>query len=101
ADGTLAGPFMRTGTTIEDRWLLSANLPDKGEDWLPVAKPSQIAADAFRAIAAMEGVTLPGASPGTMPDGAREIVRHDSVSLTDISRAVLRYSNNLSAELIG
>ena len=29
------------------------------------------------------------------------MVRHDSVPLTDIARRVLRYSNNLSAELIG
>ncbi len=85
----------------EDRWLLSPTLEAKGEDWLPVANPSRITADMFRSLAAAEGVELPEPAPGATPDGARELVRHDSPPLTDIARAVLRYSNNLSAELIG
>ena len=47
------------------------------------------------------GTDLPEPAPGTTPEGAREIARHESISLTEIAMAVLRYSNNLSAELIG
>ncbi len=101
ASADLAGPYVRTGAPAEDRWLLSPSLPAKGEEWLPVANPSRIAADAFRAIAAMEGVTLPQAEPGATPGDAREVARHDSMPLADIAGRVLRYSNNLSAELIG
>ena len=101
APADLPGPYVRNGPPAGDSWLLSPDLPAKGEEWLPVANSSRTTADAFRAIAAGEGIALPEPSPAAMPEGAREIVRHDSVPLTDIARAVLRYSNNLSAELIG
>ena len=95
------GPFVRTGPPSEDRWLLSPTLASTGEDWLPVGNPSLITAEVFRALAAAEEVNLPGLAPGATPDGAREIGRHESIPLTEIATGVLRYSNNLSAELIG
>ncbi len=101
AGENLDGPFVRTGAPAEDGWLLSPDLAAEGEDWLPVANPSRLTADAFRALAAAAGVDLPQAMPGTTPDGTREVVRHESIPITDIARQVLRYSNNLSAELIG
>lgn len=101
ADEDLPGPFVRRGQPAEDRWLLSPSLPDKGDAWLPIGDPARIAADAFKAVAAIEGVALPQPSPGVTPDGTREVAHHDSNSLIDIARAVLRSSNNLSAELIG
>lgn len=97
----LPGPYVRSGPPSEDRWLLSPDLPAQGEDWLPVGNPSRIAADVFRAVAAMEGIALAEPSPGVTPEGAREVARHESMPLTDIAREALRYSNNLSAELIG
>ncbi len=101
AEEDLAGPYVRAGPPADDRWLLSPDLTARGEAWLPVGDPSRITAEVFRALAAGEGVVLPEAAPGVTPDGAREVVRHESVPLTDIARQVLRYSNNLSAELIG
>jgi D-alanyl-D-alanine carboxypeptidase/D-alanyl-D-alanine-endopeptidase (penicillin-binding protein 4) len=96
-----AGPFVRAGAPSEDRWLLSPTLAAKGEDWLPVGNPSLITADVFRALAAAEGIALPEPAPGVVPDGARELARHESLPLSEIASGVLRYSNNLSAELIG
>ena len=101
ADEDLPGPYVRSGPPSGDRWLLSPDLPAQGEDWLPVGNPSRIAAEVFRAAAAMEGVVLAEPSSGVTPEGAREVARHESRPLTDIAREVLRYSNNLSAELIG
>ena len=101
AGENLPGPFVRTGAPAEDRWLLSPDLPAKGEDWLPVANPSLITAQVFRALAAAEGIDLPQPMPSVTPDGAREVARHESIPLTDIARQVLHSSNNLSAELIG
>ena len=96
-----AGPFVRAGAPSEDRWLLSPTLAAKGEDWLPVGNPSLITAEVFRALAAAEGIALPEPAPGVVPDGAREVARHESLPLSEIASGVLRYSNNLSAELIG
>lgn len=96
-----AGPFVRAGGPSEDRWLLSPTLAATGEDWLPVGNPSLITADVFRTLAAAEGIALPEPAPGLVPDGAREVARHQSLPLSEIASSVLRYSNNLSAELIG
>ena len=101
ADDDLPGPFVRSGLPAAENWLLSANLPAKGEDWLPVGNPARVAAAAFRAIAARQGIDLPEPAAGVMPSDAREIVRHESVPLAEMARAVLRSSNNLSAELVG
>ena len=95
------GPFVRAGAPSEDRWLLSPTLAATGEDWLPVGNPSLITAEVFRALAAAEGIALPEPAPGVVPDGAREVARHESLPLSEIASGVLRYSNNLSAELIG
>lgn len=96
-----AGPVIRATTASEDSWLLSPKLSDKGEDWLPVGNPSLITAEVFRALAVAQGIDLPEPRPGLTPDGATELVRHESISLAAIAKAVLRYSNNLSAELVG
>lgn len=101
ADHALTGPFVRRGSPSDDNWLLSSDLPAKGSAWLPVANPSQMAAELFRAVAANEGVALPVPAPGATPGDARELVHHDSSPLTDIAGQALHSSNNLSAELIG
>lgn len=101
AEADPAGPFVRAGTPEEDRWLLSPMLAAEGEDWLPVGNPSLITAGVFRALAAAEGIALPEPAPGVVPDGAREVARHESIRLSEIASGVLHYSNNLSAELVG
>ncbi|MCP4381741.1 MAG: D-alanyl-D-alanine carboxypeptidase/D-alanyl-D-alanine-endopeptidase [Hyphomicrobiales bacterium] len=101
ADEPPPGPVIRADTPFEDRWLLSPKIEARGEDWLPVGNPSLITAEVFRALAAAEGVELPEAAAGATPDGAPEMVRHESPPLSEIARGVLRYSNNMSAELVG
>jgi D-alanyl-D-alanine carboxypeptidase/D-alanyl-D-alanine-endopeptidase (penicillin-binding protein 4) len=101
ASDKLPGPYLRTGPAGEDRWQLSANLPAKGEVWLPLADPAPIAADIFRSTAGTVGVVLPPAAPGVAAADVRTLVTHESRPLSDIARYVLRYSNNLSTELIG
>ncbi len=102
AADALPGPYVRSGPPSGDAWLLSPSLPSKGEEWLPVANPSRMTANVFRGAAAMAGVSLPDPIPGAVPAGARQVVSHQSDPLADIVRLpVLRYSNNLAAELIG
>ena len=101
ADESLPGPFVYDGAPGHDNWLLSADIEPRGEDWLPVANPSLITATVFRELALTEGVQLAEPQAGTMPPDAQPIVIHESPDLAEITKGVLRYSNNLSAELVG
>ncbi len=69
--------------------------------WLPVRRPGPVAAALFRQVAAEAGIALPAPAAGLTPPEAALLARHDSAPLVDLSRDLLRYSNNLSAELIG
>ncbi len=84
-----------------EHWGLSPALPAQGHDWLPLHDPARNTAMVFRRIAADHGVTMGLPRPGAAPTGARIVARHHSRPLAQIVRGVLRYSNNLSAELVG
>ncbi len=73
---------------------------DKGSFWMPVRRPDRVTAGLFHRIAGMNGLTLPPPQPGTAPAAARPLARRDSPPLTGVAARVLRYSNNLSAELM-
>ena len=72
-----------------------------GKTWVPVWRPARFAADLFRNLAAMQGLTLTEAQAGTVPAGARTVARHRGQRLVDIVGLTLHYSNNLLAELVG
>ena len=101
AGDALPGSFVRAGESGKDNWLLSPDISPRGEDWLPVADPALLTAKMLRQIASEEGVMLPEPTPGSVGAGATEIARHDSTDLATIVREVLRYSNNMAAELVG
>lgn len=84
------------------RWLLSPRLPAKGSVEVPVkAEPGGLAAEIFATLARRAGVELPPPQRGTVPSGAREIARVESAPLTRVVEGLLRFSNNLTAELTG
>ncbi len=82
-------------------WILSSRLPDKGSDLLPIRYPSATAAEIFRSFARDAGITLPAPAIGSRTAEGTIIARHDSEPLPAIVARVLKYSNNLSAEMIG
>jgi D-alanyl-D-alanine carboxypeptidase/D-alanyl-D-alanine-endopeptidase (penicillin-binding protein 4) len=84
-----------------EQWLLSPGLPKKGEMRLPVKQPGLNAATVFRTIAAEQGIVLPAPLPAPVPAGLFILKRHESVALDMTARLILRYSNNLAAELVG
>lgn len=84
-----------------ERWLLSPELPKKGQVRLPVRQPGLNAATIFRRLAAEQGIELAAPQPGIAPDEGPLLLQHESVSLEGAAKLILRYSNNLSAELIG
>ncbi|HJY82141.1 MAG TPA: D-alanyl-D-alanine carboxypeptidase/D-alanyl-D-alanine-endopeptidase [Candidatus Binatia bacterium] len=93
--------FLADGADL-DRWLLSPTLPARGQVELPVkADPGHVAALIFRTLCQQHGITLPLPQPATVPAGAQVLHTHQSAALPEIVAGVLRYSNNLSAELIG
>lgn len=82
-----------------DRWRIAASGPARS--WLPVMRPALAAASVFRRVAQEAGVALPPPQPGKAAATAKTLATHDSPPLVELARQVLRYSNNLSAELIG
>ncbi len=86
-----------------DRWLLPQKPDGNGRLWLPVARPGLAAASLFRRLAADAGVSLPAPQPGRAPTTGENhvIATLDSPPLAELARSLLRYSNNLSAEMIG
>lgn len=89
---------------VEERrtvWRLSPEAPRGGEGWLPVRRPAPFTAEVFRHVCALAGVELPEAAPGTLGGEDRRIAAHRSPPLHEIVQAMMTYSNNLVAELVG
>ena len=93
--------FLHAATDL-DRWLLSRKLPKKGWETLPVrTDPGRIAALVFRTLCKKNGISVPLPQAAQAPAGATALYTHQSKPLSKLLSGVLRYSNNLSAELIG
>ncbi|WP_448191955.1 D-alanyl-D-alanine carboxypeptidase/D-alanyl-D-alanine endopeptidase [Azospirillum sp. sgz301742] len=84
-----------------ERWQLAPRPGAPERIWLPVARPSAVAASVVHAMAAERGIALPPPMAGLLPAGARALVLHDSPPLIELAARVLKHSNNLSAELVG
>lgn len=85
-----------------DRWRLSRTLPARGVRQLPVKRdPGRLAATLFRTYCRQHGIALPVPEAGVTPANATPLAVHTSRPLTDLLEGMFRYSNNLSAELIG
>lgn len=84
-----------------ERWRFAPQPGMAASLWLPVTRPGLAAAHVFRRLAAEAGIALPAPAPGAVPPTATLAALHRSEPLEVLARQVLRYSNNLSAELIG
>lgn len=85
-----------------DHWTVASGaLGNGGARWLPVRRPEKYAGDVFRTLARAHGIVLKRETvAATLPAG-RTLVSHDSPALRDILREMLKYSTNLTAEMIG
>lgn len=83
-------------------WTLAArDLGADGERWFPVRRPALYAASVFRDLCAAEGVTLPEARESeAVPTDAPLALHRSDVVFAQIKK-MMRYSNNLSAEMLG
>ncbi len=83
------------------KWLLIRRARRKGEIWLPVKRAAYHTAHVFQKFAAQKGIVLPEPIPGPPPKGSTILHRHKSDPLPRIAHKVLRYSNNMAAEMVG
>lgn len=85
-----------------DAWTVASGALGKGGSrWLPVRRPDIYAGQVFRALARANGISLPvEAATGALPAGTT-LVTHESGTLREILRDMLKYSTNLTAELVG
>lgn len=85
-----------------DSWTVARSaLGNGGSRWLPVRRPEAYAAEVFAHFARVEGIELRHAGQLDTPPGGKVLVRRASPPLTEILRGMLKYSNNLTAELVG
>lgn len=92
--------YRQDGTT--DRWTVARSaLGDGGGRWLPVRRPDLYAAEVFQALARSQGIRLPNSKETNRLPAGTVISTHESASLNTITRLMLKYSTNLTAEIIG
>jgi len=88
---------------IRDEWTVARSaLGNGGGRWLPVRRPPAYLAEVFQMLARDRGIALgtPVISESAPPD-ARVIVEYASPPLEDILRGMMRWSTNLTAEVVG
>ncbi len=85
-----------------DRWTVASGaLGNGGARWLPVRRPGLYAGEVFATLARSHGIVLgPPKLRWDRPQG-RVLARIKSDPLSEILHAMLKYSNNLIAEMVG
>jgi serine-type D-Ala-D-Ala carboxypeptidase/endopeptidase (penicillin-binding protein 4) len=87
----------------QDRWSVARRaLGKEGGRWLPVRHPGAYAGEVFAWHAAAQGIKLgkPEVSRD-LPAAAVEIVSHEGEALPVVLRKMLKFSTNLTAEVVG
>ena len=86
-----------------DDWSVARGaLGGGGARWLPVRKPELYAGEVFATFARSQGIVLgtPQLDRGATPRG-ETLVTHASAPLDETLQGMLRYSTNLTAEMVG
>lgn len=85
-----------------DNWTVSRRaLGGGGSRWLPVRKPALYAGDVFQTIARSNGIILKNPKVVRRTPSGTALVAHQSAELRVIVRDMLRFSTNLTAEMVG
>ncbi|MGE4012575.1 MAG: D-alanyl-D-alanine carboxypeptidase/D-alanyl-D-alanine-endopeptidase, partial [Alphaproteobacteria bacterium] len=83
-----------------DAWLMATQISRQGSAWLPVRRPALHAARVLQLMARQAGIDLPDPKQGATPSDAAIVYRHGSPPLASSVEAMLKYSNNLMAEMV-
>lgn len=94
--------YTYTDGGVRDNWTVARGALGKGgARWLPVRKPGLYVGDVFATLAGAHGIRLkPAKLINTLPEG-EIVVRHRSDDLRTILQGMLKYSTNLTAEMVG
>ncbi|WP_282127539.1 D-alanyl-D-alanine carboxypeptidase/D-alanyl-D-alanine endopeptidase [Roseobacter litoralis] len=85
-----------------DNWTVASGaLGSGGSRWLPVRRPGLYAGEVFATLARSHGIVLPAAKMQKAAPEGTVLAEIESKPLSDVLRAMLKYSNNLTAEMIG
>ncbi len=86
-----------------DAWTVARSaLGNAGSRWLPVRRPAAYMAEVFATLMDGLGVDLPEpVYDDAAPQTALVLVEHSSDTLEDILRGMMRWSTNLTAEIVG
>ncbi len=97
------GPlFDYTPGVAEDSWTVArAALGASGSRWLPVRHPGVYTAEVFATLISAHGVKLPPADILARPPAGDVLAEHVSDDLGTILRDMLKFSTNVTAEVVG
>ena len=85
-----------------DEWTVAHSaLSKEGARWLPVRKPHRYISEVFQTLARAEGLILPPAEFSDTSTHGITLVSQQSLPLEDILKGMLKYSTNLTAEIVG
>ena len=85
-----------------DRWTIASQALGKGGSrWLPVRRPADYAADVFQTMARSHGIALKSPKRIKTLPKATLVAQHHSPPMDVMLKGMLKYSNNLMAEMIG
>ncbi|WP_417475593.1 D-alanyl-D-alanine carboxypeptidase/D-alanyl-D-alanine-endopeptidase [Leisingera sp.] len=85
-----------------DNWTVASKALGKGGSrWLPVRNPGAYAGDVFRTLAGAHGIQLGAPRQIRTLPAAQLLAQHQSPPMAEMLKAMLKYSNNLMAEMIG
>ncbi|MGB3407627.1 MAG: D-alanyl-D-alanine carboxypeptidase/D-alanyl-D-alanine-endopeptidase [Jannaschia sp.] len=85
-----------------DAWTVARRqLGDNGSRWLPVRNPALYAGDVMRTMLRSNGITVGDTRKVTAAPQGTEIARVESAPLDRVAVEMLRFSTNLTAEVLG
>ncbi|MFN3825665.1 MAG: D-alanyl-D-alanine carboxypeptidase/D-alanyl-D-alanine-endopeptidase [Pseudorhodobacter sp.] len=85
-----------------DEWTVAASaLNSNGSRWLPVRHPEAYCAEVFAVLMRAHGLTLPTAQIIGTPPAGTMLAEIRSDDLQTVSRDMLRFSTNITAEAVG
>ncbi len=85
-----------------DTWTVAQRaLGNGGARWLPVRKPAMYAGDVFQTLARSQGIVLKNPEVVDVAPAGTTLATHQSDDLRSILKGMLRYSTNITAEMVG